>query len=70
LNKRKYREFQEKHIGNEFEALFLEQSKEGYQQAVLDNQMAVLVKGKYEPGSLSKVKIINLQKGSLIGVGS
>jgi threonylcarbamoyladenosine tRNA methylthiotransferase MtaB len=69
LNKRKYKEFQEKHIGSQFEALFLEQQKNGFQQAVLDNQMPVLIKGTFDPGSLQKVEIKNLQKGSLIGVG-
>lgn len=69
LNKRKYREFQERHIGHQFEALFLEQAKDGYQQAVLDNQMPVWVKGVYEPGSLNRIVVNELKKGSLISLG-
>lgn len=68
LNDRKYRAFQEKHIGKTFSALLLEQRAEDRQQAVLDNQMVAWItvpEGK--TGSIVPVKIDAVREGMLAG---
>ncbi len=69
LNRRKYRQFQEKHVGQSFEALVLEQGSDGYKQALLSNQMPVVVKTAEEKtGQIINVKVDSLKNGGLIAV--
>lgn len=71
LNARKYRLFLEKHIGQQFEGLFLEQRKDGMQQALLENQIPVWVKtSQVDPGELKKVMVSTIKNGSLVSLGS
>lgn len=68
LNKRKYRAFQERHVGESFEALFLEHMKDGFQQAILTNQMPVWVAvDKPYTGELHTVNVNQLKNGALLG---
>ena len=67
LNKRKYRQFQDRHIGHQFEALFLEQRREGFQQALLSNQMPVWVESEKDmAGKIHSVSVQELNQGSMI----
>lgn len=67
LNKRKFAEFQQKHIGHSFEALVLEQGKGEYKQALLTNQMPIIVKASdKEKGQLIQVSVEGIKDGSLI----
>ncbi len=69
LNRRKYRQFQEKHVGKSFPALVLEQGKDGYKQALLSNQMPVAVKtGEESTGQIVTVKVESYKNGGLIAV--
>jgi len=69
LNRRKYGRFQEKHIGQSFEALVLEQGKDGYKQALLSNQIPVTVKtGEENTGQIINVNVDSLKNGGLVAL--
>jgi threonylcarbamoyladenosine tRNA methylthiotransferase MtaB len=58
LGKHKYQSFLETHIGKSFQALFLEKRINGFQEALLSNQIPVLVK---TPKDLTgKIKIVSI----------
>jgi threonylcarbamoyladenosine tRNA methylthiotransferase MtaB len=68
LNTRKYRAFMEKHIGQTFEALFMEQQKEGNQRAVLSNGVSVWVPTSTDLRTqLKPVQVERVEQGSLYG---
>ena len=71
LSRQKYRKFLKKHLGQTFPALFLEKRTNGYQEALLPNQIPVLVKTKKDlKRSINKVKIVSLHASSLTGIVS
>ncbi|MCJ7739968.1 radical SAM protein, partial [Candidatus Microgenomates bacterium] len=71
LSKQKYQKFLEKHLGKTFPALFLERRTGGYQEALLNNQIPVLIKTKKDlKRSINKVKIVSLHMSSLTGIAS
>lgn len=68
LSARKYEEFQQKHIGKQFSALFLERRKDGYQQVLLSNQMPAYIRTQNDyTGEIKQVSLSAMKKGSLIG---
>lgn len=68
LGNKKYSQFQYKLIGNTFKAMFINECKNGFQPALLQNQMPILVQTPkdllYE---IKNVKILELRKEILIG---
>lgn len=67
LNKRKYEQFQQKHVGKSFTALILEKREGEYQHALLDNQMPALVKTDSDRASeIVAVTVNDLKKGQLL----
>jgi tRNA A37 methylthiotransferase MiaB len=68
LTKRKYTQFVQKHVGNDFDALFLERREGDYQHVVLNNQIAAVIKSSENmTGQIKKVRISELKKDKLIG---
>lgn len=68
LNTRKYGAFMEKHIGQTFEALFMEQQKEGNQLAVLSNGVSIWVPTSIDLRTqLKPVQVERVEQGSLYG---
>lgn len=68
LGKRKYESFLNKHVGETFSALFLENKKGEYQECLLNNQIPVLVKSKNKnTGTIKNVRIIQYKNGRLFG---
>lgn len=68
LNTRKYGAFLEKHIGQTFEALFMEQQKEGTQLAVLSNGVSIWVPTTADLRTqIMPVKVELVNNGSLHG---
>ncbi len=68
LNTRKYGAFMEKHIGQTFEALFMEQQKEGNQLAVLSNGVSIWVPTSTDLRTqLKPVQVERVEQGSLYG---
>lgn len=68
LSDMKFAQFQQKHIGNNFEALLLERRKGDYQLALLENQMPAYINTKKDmTGELKHVKITELNSGNLVG---
>lgn len=68
LGKKKYQGFLEKHLGQTFPALFLEEKIEDYQKVLLNNQIPALIKtDKNLAGHIKEVKITELKNGVLCG---
>jgi threonylcarbamoyladenosine tRNA methylthiotransferase MtaB len=68
LGNRKYNSFQERFIGKQMPALFLENNKEDYRQALLDNQLPVLIKSdKNLTGTIANIEIIGSKNSKLFG---
>ena len=68
LSQEKYLRFLEKHINNEFEAMFLEKRDDGHQLTLLNNQVpAYIAIQKDMTGQLKSVKISELKNGILFG---
>lgn len=68
LGKKKFRIFQEKHIGKSFSALFINKIVNGYQQGLLNNQMPTMIKtSKNLLGEIRDVKIKEIRNKILIG---
>lgn len=68
LGKKKYQQFLQKHINQTFPALFLEEREGEYQQALLSNQLPILVStDKDLRGTIHQVKVIESKNNSLIG---
>ncbi|MEN9327715.1 MAG: hypothetical protein RI947_523 [Candidatus Parcubacteria bacterium] len=68
LNKRKYNTFLESHVGNRFSALILEKGEDGYQHALLSNQMAAIIKvGGDKVGEIVDVSVEEYKEGKLVG---
>ncbi len=64
----KYIDFLKKNIGRISPSLFLGNRDHGYQEALADNQIPVLVKtNKDLNGQLKKIKILEYKKGKLFG---
>jgi hypothetical protein len=60
--------FIQKHEGCEFEALFLERQKDGYQLAVLENQIPIDIEVQKDfCGEIKKVKVVQAKNGRLFG---
>jgi len=68
LGTAKYNKFIRKFVGLTGEALFIGNVKEGYQQAILNNQVSTLIKTNVSlRGNMKHVKITGLQKNTLMG---
>jgi threonylcarbamoyladenosine tRNA methylthiotransferase MtaB len=68
LGKDKYERFLKKNLGRISEALFLSNMVAGYQEALLDNQISIIVRAnKNLNGQIKKVKILEYKKGKLFG---
>lgn len=68
LGRKKYHLFLEKQLGTNSLALFLNKMEEGYQEALLQNQMPIYVKTKKNfAGEIKNVKIETIKKGKLFG---
>lgn len=67
LNARKYDTFLRSHVGHTFEALILEKGTEGFQHALLSNQIPVLVNiNAARAGELVPVKVVRYIKNNII----
>ena len=68
LSQKKYDAFVNRHIGKNFEALFMERRNGDYQTVLLNNQIpAKIYSEKDMTGELKRVKITELKNGSLVG---
>lgn len=68
LSNKKYQKFLEKHVGKTFPALFLERKIEGYQEALLDNQIPAFIKtSKNLVGEIKTIKIKKMNSDKLFG---
>lgn len=68
LSNKKQAVFLKKHIGKSFPALFIAKPNNGFQPALLDNQVPALIRtDKDMSGTINKVKITKLAGGNLIG---
>lgn len=68
LGRKKYSVFLEKHVGDNFLALFLKNKKNNFQEALLDNQIPVLIKTEKDyTGEVKEIKIDNIKEGKLFG---
>lgn len=68
LAREKYQKFLQKHIGNAFKALFLTKRRNGFQQALLDNQTPVWIETNNNiAGEIKTVKIERLKRDTLLG---
>lgn len=69
LGKDKYEKFLQKNVGRTSTALFLNNKIEGYQEALLDNQLPIYIKttSSIQPGRLDKAKILEYKNGRLFG---
>ena len=68
LGKDKYEAFLRKHVDRTFSTLFLKSRIDNFQEALLSNQIPVLVRsGKDHTGQLKSIKILEFQKGRLFG---
>ncbi|NMB83737.1 MiaB/RimO family radical SAM methylthiotransferase [Candidatus Roizmanbacteria bacterium] len=68
LSRKKYLMFLEMNLGRTSSALFLAEKKGDYCQALLDNQLPILVNSdKALAGEIKNVKILEVKKGRLIG---
>ncbi|OGF99762.1 hypothetical protein A2Y99_01780 [Candidatus Gottesmanbacteria bacterium RBG_13_37_7] len=66
MGRKKYHQFLNKHIGKTFPALFLTTRKNGSREALLDNQIPVLVKtDKNLAGEIRRVKVIKRKENLL-----
>lgn len=71
LGKKKYEDFQKLNVGRKSLSLFISNREGNYQEALIDNQLPVLVKtAKDFNGQLKNIKIIECKKGRLIGIPS
>ncbi len=68
LGKQKYLDFLKKNIGRTSSALFLVKKVGEYQEALLDNQLSILIKtNKNLAGQIKNVKILSVRKDRLLG---
>ncbi len=68
LSKKKYTAFLRRHIGETFPALVLEKEYEGMREALLTNQIPVIVKAaSVSAGDIKTVRILEYKKGRLFG---
>lgn len=68
LGKKKYNQFLQKHIGEQFAALFLQRRIEGYQQVLLSNQIPAMIKtDKTITGDIKTIYIKQLKQDTLLG---
>ncbi|MFN4212878.1 MAG: MiaB/RimO family radical SAM methylthiotransferase [Microgenomates group bacterium] len=68
LGKQKYERFLHGLLDKNFTCLFLDKEVEGFQRALLSNQIPILIKDKkYFPGEIKNVKIIEFKNGELFG---
>ncbi len=68
LSKVKYEKFLKKNVGRETMSLFISNRDHGYQEALTDNQIPVMIKTEKDlNGQLKKIKILEYKKGKLFG---
>lgn len=68
LSKVKYEKFLKKNVGRETMSLFIGNRDHGYQEALTDNQIPVMIKTEKDlNGQLKKIKILEYKKGKLFG---
>ena len=69
LSAKKYHNFLEKNIGRTSTALILNKQENGFFEALLDNQLPVLIKKNknFFPGEIVKVNVKNIKDEKLIG---
>ncbi|MFA6512963.1 MAG: radical SAM protein, partial [Patescibacteria group bacterium] len=69
LGKRKYEAFLKKNVGRISTIIFLNNKFEGYQEALLDNQLPIYIKvtNPIQLDQLYKAKILEYKKGKLFG---
>lgn len=68
LSQRKYHKFLGKHVGKTLPALFLEKRKNGFQEALLDNQIPALIKSEKDlTAQIREVQIEEIKEGKLMG---
>lgn len=68
LSQQKYDAFINRHVGKNFEALFMERRDGDYQTALLGNQIPAKIYSENDmTGELKHVKITELKNGSLVG---
>jgi len=69
LAAKKYQAFLEKNLNRPSTALILNKKQEDYFEALLDNQLSVLIKEekKIKPGKIINVKVEKIKKGRLLG---
>lgn len=68
LGIRKYKQFLQKHIGHNFEALVLEKRDEEVQHGLLENQIPIKIKTSENfKGEIKNVQVEEYKNGSLIG---
>ena len=66
---KKYQQFLEKNLGRLSTALILNKQENGFYEALLDNQLPILIeKNKNSiPGEIVKVKVERIKDGKLVG---
>lgn len=68
LGKEKYQRFLDKHVGKKFPAMFLKKKVESHQEALLDNQIPVLIPcSKIPAGEIKNVIVEKSPEGKLFG---
>lgn len=68
LSNKKYQKFLEKHIGKTFPALFLERRVDGFQEALLNNQIPAMIEtNKNLTGAIESVRVGKIQNSQLLG---
>ncbi|MFA6532658.1 MAG: MiaB/RimO family radical SAM methylthiotransferase [Patescibacteria group bacterium] len=69
LGKKKYESFLKKNVGRSSSVLFIATTYEGYQEALLDNQLPIYIKADkpVQPGRLDVAEILEYKKGRLFG---
>jgi tRNA A37 methylthiotransferase MiaB len=66
---KKYLKFLEKNIGRLSTALILNKKENGFYEALLDNQLPIIIEKNKDimPGEIVKVKVERIKNGKLVG---
>jgi threonylcarbamoyladenosine tRNA methylthiotransferase MtaB len=65
---KKYQQFLEKNLGRFSAALILNKQENGFYEALLDNQLPIIIEKKdITPGEIVKVKVERIKNGKLVG---
>jgi len=69
LSSKKYLKFLEKNVGRTSTALILNKQENGFFEALLDNQLPILIEKRNDinPGKIVKVKVERVKNGRLVG---